>query len=253
MAKIILPGMGVGSSAPAKIDERVECIVNKNLSEEQKKAGVIAKVQIRHPAVSFIATIWSKDGRKWVSEPAQEGRKQWFPLVSLTKEVRDYILNLVNSDVEDNSAWYLDMVGSHTMNITNEASNPDLGIDTITVDGQLTNKQAGKGMVCKVNVVTTIGTFIGYTIWNSKFGLSLYGTAPSEGSAPEDGNRGAPGYRLSREATAQVLAYLHPMVDFAAKVEIPADTFVDTSKDEATMKAEGFEPVGGDMFNAGDK
>lgn len=245
MAKIMLPGMG--SVALAKIDERVECIVTRNLTADQVAAGVVAKIQIRHPAASFIATVWSKNGRKWVSEPAQEGKNKWFPLVALTKEVKDYILNLVNSEAVDNSAWYLEMIGAHTTNITAEASNPDLGIESIAVDNNLTDRQAGKGMICKVNIETTIGSFYGYTIWNSKFGASLYGTAPSEGTTDE-GSRGAPGYRLSREAVAQVLSYLHNMVDFDAIVTVPEGTF--DPKVEEVMQAEGFEPVGDAMFEA---
>ena len=256
MAILNLPGMS--KAEVKKVDERVEYIVNKNLSKEQKDAGVVAKVQVRHPAVSFIATVWQKDGRKWVSEPAQEGKKQWFPLVALAKEVRDYILFLVDHSEEDNSAWYLDMVGEYTTKITAEATNPDLGIEAITVDGNLTYNQKAKGMVCKVNIVTSIGSFLGYTIWNSKFGESLYGTAPAEGARREDNDdniRGNPGYRLSREATAQVLAYLHPMVDFSAKHEIPEGALPSaTAKaDEAKMKEEGFQPVGDAMFGADGK
>lgn len=251
MAVLRLPNAsGTESSA---IDERVEFIVNKNLSADQKKAGVIAKVQVRHPVASFTVTVWTKNGRKWVSEPSQEGKKQWFLLVSLAKEIKDHILYLVENSEEDTSAWYLDMVGEHTINITAEASNPDLGLEAITVDSNLTDKQREKGVVCKVNLVTTIGSFLNYTIWNSKFGESLYGNSPSEGSynVEEDSKqRGNPGYRLSREATAQVLAYLHPMVDFTQVIAPAAPVNIVTETQTAEMVAEGFQPVGDSMFEA---
>lgn len=253
---------GMGASAPSelrRVDERVEFIVNKNLSNDQKASGVYAKVQVRHPAASFIATVWSKDGRKWVSEPAQEGKRQWFPQVSLMKDIKDYVLHLVDHNEEDNSAWYLDMVGKELVTrITDEAVNEGLGILSISVDGNLTYRQQSKGMVCKVNIETTIGTFYGYTIWNSKFGVSLYGTAPTEGAKPEgdEAQRGSPAYRLSREATAQVLAFLHKQVDFTAKPEIPEGALekAEQKKAEEQMAQQGFEPVAdGAAFGAADK
>jgi hypothetical protein len=249
MALINLPGI---TKEAAEIDKRVEFTVNRNLSADQQKAGVYAKVQVRHPAASFIATVWSKNGRKWVTTPAQEGNKKWFDLVGLTKEVKDYILRLAESNEEDNSAWYLDMIGEHTIRVSAEASNSDLGIIAIVPDCNLTDNQKRKGMVCKVNIETTIGNFLGYTIWNSRFGESLYGNAPAEGASTSDGQRGNPGYRLSREATAQVLNYLHPMVDFTAVPDVPEVPAENKAAEVAKMAAEGFQPVGDSMFGADD-
>jgi len=250
MAVLNLPGKTEETLKIKKFDERVEFIINKNLSSQQRSAGIVAKVQVRHPAVSFIATVWqSKDGRKWVSEPAQARNKGWFPLVSLDKEVKDYILYLVDHNEEDNSAWYLDMVDKDiTIRVTNGSSNPGLGIEAITIDNNLTYKQHRSGMICKVNLVTTIGSFFGYTAWCSKFGDSLYGTAPAEGSASDNAQRGNPGYRLSREATAQVLAYLHGMVDFKEKPDIPLEDALEDLEDNKENMKEGFEPVGDSMF-----
>jgi hypothetical protein len=256
MARLLnLPGKG--NPALKGIDNRVELIVNRNLSREQQNAGVIAKVQVRHPAVSFVVTVWGKDGRKWLTTPSQQGTKSWFPLITLKDEVRDYILNYADSNEEDNSAWYLDAIGEHTINITDGPTNPDLGIEAIIVDGNLTYRQQGKGMICKVNIVTTIGTIIGYNVWNSKFGRSLYASAPNEGAMSDDNRqRNNPGYRVSREATAQVLALLHKQVDFDAQVEIPESSLSDAVKKAAEqsdkeIEAAGFEKVGDSMFEAG--
>ena len=256
MAKITLPG---GSAIGAKaIDERVEFVITTNLTPEQRASGVVAKVQVRHPAIaSLLVTVWQKDGRKWVSEPSQKGKNGYFPFVTLTKEVKDYILFLLDNPNEQKAgSWYLDMLGPRTTTVTAEGSNPDLGIEAIVIDNNMTNKQTVKGMICKVNVVTTIGTLIGFTVWASSFGPFLYGTAPTESTKGEDDDtrrRGNPAYRLSNEGMAQVLNFLHPMVDFTAQVEVPEEASAPAAVQEAErMAQEGFQPVGDGMFGAGE-
>ena len=244
MALLKLPGIGT-NKPEVEVDKRVEFQVNRNLSENQKISGVIAKVQIRHPAFTVVATVWNRKGRKSVTTPQQESSKggSWYTLVNLEKNVRDYILYMVEHSEEDNSAWYLDMIGEYTTKITAEDKNSDLGIESIIADGNLTDNQTRAGMLCKVNLVTTIGTIYGYTIWNSKFGQSLFGTSPNEGGQSEDGTRGNPAYRLTREATAQVLAYLHGMVDWTQTREVAPKAEVTPATTQNTTGAPAFEPV----------
>jgi hypothetical protein len=249
---------GAGTAKPdVEVDNRVEFQVNRNLTQGQKDSGVIAKVQIRHPAFSCIATVWDRGGRKSVTVPQQASSRNdktnYYPLVNLNKEVRDLILYMVeNGEETDNSAWYLEMVGPHTIKITDEDNNEDLGILSIIADGNLSNKQVKAGMLGKVNIITTIGTLYSYTIWNSKFGQSLYGTPPNEGgNSTEDGQRNPPAYRLSREATAQVLCYLHKNMDWNAEREIKEDPAANAPSGSTTNPA-GFTPVGDDVVFNGD-
>lgn len=216
MALLKLPG--AGSKPTVEIDKRVELQINRKLSDKQTKEGVVAKVQVRHPAFSVIATVWNKSGRKYVTVPQQESNKggQWYTLINLNKEFRDYILYMVENEDTDSSAWYMD-TDTQTINYTFGDSNPDLGIESIVADGNLTYNQVRAGMICKVNLVTTIGSVFSYTIWNSKFGQSLYGTAPTEGDADNDNTA----YRLTREATKQVLRYLHSNIDWTKTKEVP--------------------------------
>lgn len=246
MAIIKLPSLATEAKA---IDSRVEFVVNTNLSNDQKNAGVVAKVQVRHPAVTFTVTVWQKNGRRWVSEPSQkytkEGKVSWFAQVSLLPEVKEHILSIIDS--QENSAWYLEALGSRTTSVTTEANNPDLGIEAVTADSNvvMTANQIRKGILCKVNIVTTIGTLMGFTVGKSTFGNFLYGSAPTEG-ATEDNKRGNPTYRLTYEGLAQVMNYLHTLADFEKEVELPEEVAVENAQETQEMNDQGFESVDDD-------
>ena len=250
MPKILVPGTTTKDFS--KIQSLIETNINTSVSENQKNAGIVAKIQVRHPAVSFTATIFQNQGRKFVQVPAQQGSngKTWFPVISLTNEVKDYLIHLYENDKEDRSAWYLELENTAiTKKITGDNNNPDLDILDIIIDNNLTYKQQAKNMICKVNIVTSIGTLHNYTIWDSKFGRSLYGMAPTDGKTDRDNGRGIMGYRLAREATAQVLNYLHKMVDFDAEIEIPEGALdPEPAIEEKKAEAEGFQKIGNEAF-----
>jgi hypothetical protein len=254
MAKLLnRPGLARNVDI-STVDNRIELNINRNLSAKQVAAGILAKVQLRHPAFSCNLTIWRGTTGPWVAQVQQQGRKEsWYPVVSLKEEVKAYIIDRYLHDTEDTSAWYLEMVNKEiTIKPTDTESNEGLGIESIIIDDRLTANQITKDVICKVNINTTIGTLHGYTIWKSKFGTSLYGTAPIEGKLAEgeDAERGLAGYRLTREATAQVLSFLHKQVDFDAMPEIPegvmpAVTAAEQDSAMAQAVASGFVPIEG--------
>lgn len=243
------------------IDERVNVIVDRKLTKEQRIAGVVAKISIKHPAFRCTVTAWKKKDaydkdRYWINAPSQEGKKNsWFPLVQLNEEVVNYLLDLVKNPKADTSAYYLKALGPSPYVTSTEATNETLGIENIIIDGRLTPAQLSADILCKVNIITTIGILCNYTVFASKFGRSLYGNAPSSGKIKieDDGKRGTPGYTLSDNGLNQVMNFLHPQVDFSKANEyagIPEeeeDTIVDS---EETPVVEGFEAVGEAMFNA---
>lgn len=224
------------------ISKKIEVYVNKDLNDAQKAANIVAKLQVRHPAVSFNATVFNYNGRLILSLPSQQGSngKNWYPVVTLNDDVKDYLLHVVqHGDETESSPWYLEFVGKEmTTKITDEPKNEDLGIRDVILDDNLTYNQIRSGILCKARIVLDIGTITGYTIFKSKFGNALFGSAPIEGR-PDENGQGPRAYRLSREATAQVLAFVHSQVDWDKVPEIPEE-----AKKQANEKpADEFNPV----------
>jgi len=224
------------------ISKKIEVYVNKDLNEAQKAANIVAKLQVRHPAVSFNATVFNYNGRLILSLPSQQGSngKNWYPVVTLNDDVKDYLLHVVqHGDETENSPWYLEFVGKEMITkITDEPKNEDLGIRDVILDDNLTYNQIRSGILCKARIVLDIGTITGYTIFKSKFGNALFGSAPIEGR-PDENGQGPRAYRLSREATAQILAFVHSQVDWDKVPEIPEET----EKQADEKPANEFNPV----------
>lgn len=202
--------------------------INKNLTDSQKQSGLVAKVQLTHPSVKCLVDVWRRNGRVYATEPSQrstnaEGKSRFFAHFLLNDTLKQYICHIaVNGD--NSEPWYLSMQGAHSYTITGEPSNPDLGIDSIELVGNMTDNQVSKGMLCKANITLDIGTFYQYTVWNSIFDKSIYGNAPQSNYDPSRERNGAPAYRLTEEAIAQVLGYIHPMVQFDIDAQVSSAT-----------------------------
>lgn len=215
---VILDSEAVIGNTPVVVDKRVRLLFNTNISADQRKSGIIAKVQILHPAFSTRVTIWENEkGTRRVSGSSLktgEGNtsKDYFNIVLLEPGFRDYIMNEFKAYEEGKQtstgeAWYLNVVGKHGPTPTATKENTELDIEEITLAANLSDKQKEVGMVCKVQVKTPIATLRGISVFQSQFGQSLYLTEQTEDT---DGK--IPGYKLSREAEAQVLGYIHSFV-----------------------------------------
>jgi hypothetical protein len=85
----------------------------------------------------------------------------------------------------------------------------------------------------------------GYTIFESAFGESLYDLPPTEG----DANNKTPAYTMTENGRAQVLGYVHSLVDWTVKRErtTPVNTAVQNatqSEEEViNVSSEGFMPA----------
>jgi hypothetical protein len=255
MARVItLPKNSVPETAENP-DSRVQLSFNTKLSEKQIAGGLQCKVQLTHPAFTAVVDIWKdRFGKFYITDISQKGTKnpkQWFGLCKLSNEAKNYILYAFTHQ-EDRGVWYLDMVGTKTTHITNEESNPDLGIVKITPVGNMTDNQLANDMLCKVNIETTIGTLYQYTIWKSKFGDMLYGRSPETNPDNKDNSNTA--YLLSKEAQAQVLSFMHPQVDFSAEPDVDKEALAKALAEAKSAidnaHAEGFEQVGDGMFGA---
>lgn len=226
---------------------RLEVVVNKNLNDAQRQANIVAKLQVRHPAVSFNATMFNYNGRLILSLPSQQGSngKNWYPVVTLNDDVKEYLMHMAqHGDETENSPWYMEFVGKEMITkITDEPKNGSLGIKDIILDDNLTYNQIRSGILCKARIVLDIGTITGYTIFKSKFGNALFGSAPIEGR-PDENGQGPRAYRLSREATAQILAFVHSQVDWDKVPEIPEE-----AEKQANEKPGEFEPVSEEELN----
>jgi hypothetical protein len=247
--------------------------INTNLSVNQKAGGLLAKVQLSHPAVKCVVDVWKRGNRIYVTEPSNKsvnarGNTQFFAHFVLNDSLKQYICHIAEDRVLNgthDTPWYLDMVGTQTITVTNEVSNPELGIEKIEPIVNMTNNQIEKGMVCKVTLNLDIGKFYGYTVWNSIFDRSLYGNAPQTDSSSaqqgeeRDRSRNSPAFRLSEPATAQVLSFLHPQVDFEAeaqKTAAPTDVTeaVNTVKKamEKAVAAKGLQTAEGQALGIDD-
>jgi hypothetical protein len=226
-----------------EIDGRVEFNVSRNINDNQKANGIIAKVQIYHPAFNAVATVWKN---KRVTFPQQESerndKKTYFTLVNLKPEVKDYIIWLAeNGQLEDKEPVYMRKMGTRTTTLEAKDSCPDLGIESIIADENMSDKQREKGMLYKVNIVTTIANLYGYTVSRSKFGPALYGMSPMEGN----GESGNTAYKVSPDAHDVIRAYLHQYVDWS---KIP--TVEETARNNAPAAAANFTEVDDDVvFN----
>jgi hypothetical protein len=118
--------------------------------------------------------------------------------------------------------WYLTHRGDLAA-VTNEASNDSLGIRKIDIF-QPTEKQAAAGILCKVRVNTYAATIDNISIFESDFNAGdIYlqmGSGRNIGT--EDAPRWTRDCKLTAQAKAQVLSYVHSLL-------VPAEEKQDVS------------------------
>lgn len=215
---VLLNTEAVIGANPIVVDNRVRLLFNTNITDDQKKSGVVAKCQVLHPAFSTRVTIWKNDkGVLRVSGSSLhtgEGKeaKDYFNVVLLEPGFRDYIMNEYKAFMEGKQtstaeAWYLNVIGKHGPTATAAKENAELDITEITLIANLSDKQKEVGMVCKAQIKTPIATLRGISIFQSRYGKSLYLTEQTE-----DEHNKISAYKLSREAEAQTLGYVHSLV-----------------------------------------
>lgn len=221
-------------------ENMINLTFNTSLTESQKKAGVIGKVTIMHPAFTTRATMFEKDGVRSVQGASRlmDDNETWFNIVRLTESFRDYILEQF-AGFEANGTgtpWYLRSVGNRTkafmeniVDVINKADEVDvdvfnedfvnkfLDIKDISYSTKMSDSQKKAGIIAKASVETSIGSVRGYTIFKSKFGNSLFGSAQTE-----DEDNEIPAYVLSPDCEAQVLALLHNGIEDWT-IEVPED------------------------------
>ena len=197
---------------------KLEMVFSNKLTAGQKLANVVGKVIVITPVFQTRGTVFlTEKGLTLSTSSIKTGEKTWFNNVTMSQEVRLHILKAF--DAWRNGArqepWYLRKAGEHKVAVTAERTNEDLGIINIFASGRLSAKQKSAGMVARVAVQTELGTVRGASIFKSQFGDELYLVPASEGT---DDNR-VPAYRLTREAEAQVLMFLHNNVKFDEEPE----------------------------------
>lgn len=185
-------------------------IFNYDMSNKQVESGILGKATIHHPAFTTRVTIYEgKDGVMRVQPSSvKTGDNRWFNIVSLTENLRDFVLEefVALADGKETEAWYLQE--QVPPKVLDDTKNESLDIEDIVYSTKLSDKQKEAGIVAKATIRTSVGSLRGYTIFNSKYGKGLYGVAQAE---DEDGN--IPAYRLSKQAEAQVLLFLHNSIN----------------------------------------
>ena len=201
-----------------------------NLSSAQRNAGIEGKVVLNHPAFTTRCTIY-KGRVQPSSKKLNSGR--WFNIVTLSTSVRNYMLEEFEKYQRGESTpWYLNAVGKERkVIVTNEQSNDTLNIQDIVVQSDLSDSQRNAGILCKVSIRTSIGTIRGITVFVSKYGNSLYLVEQTEDEEDE-----IPAYRLTDEAKAQVLAYVHSLVDWDSAEDEVANTATDEEDFEELIR-----------------
>lgn len=209
--------------------KKVSLSFNIGMNDKQLEAGILGKVTIHHPAFVTRATLYAgkKDGEIRVQPSSvKTGKDSWFNIVSLTRNLRDYIVEeFLKIEEEGTTPWYLNMQEQEAPQVLDDTANESLDIEDIVYSVTLTDKQKGAGIVAKATIRTSIGSLRGLTIFKSKFGQSLYAVAQAE---DEDGD--IPAYRLTKQAEAQVLLFLHNSME---EWDAPAET-----KEEKKLSAE---------------
>lgn len=180
--------------------------INKDMSDKQKKAGILATVNIVHPAFTTKALIGrSADSKLFVSSESTKTKDgEWFNIVSLSSPMRTKILKAYEQGI-DQGCWYLEMLEAERPVITTANANEGLDIRAIYLNDDVSDKQKEAGVVCKATVATSAGNIRGITIFRSKFGQELYLVEQTTGDRKA--------YELTSEAKAQVLNHVHSLVE----------------------------------------
>lgn len=224
-----------------EIGHLVQLSFNTRLTKGQKKAGVVAKCTMNHPA--FVATFTmfkSKKGKLRVQTPSTKiGEKSYYNFITLDKGIAGYIIREYKKFAENGrtTPWYRDYVGEHKFSVTEECENKELDISEIIVTDELTAGQRKAGVACKVSLVTEVGTLRSYTIFESKFGEAVFGSEPAE-NPDETRDKQVSAYRLTKGAEAQILNYIHANAEFEEDPDIPEE---DIDDDEDFEDDEGME------------
>lgn len=194
----------------------VDLAFNTNLSEKQKKANILAKVIIKHPAFTCTGTIYTnKEGKRWVNTASIKTGKtedaKWFDIVRLTYSFKQYILNEFDKlDTEEQEPWYMKKlnVEAVTQDVVDAIENESLDIIKLSFSYILSDQQKKANIKAKVNVETSIGTVVGYTVYLSQYGKALYGR-PQELDSGDDEDKKVTAFELTPLCEAQVLSYIH--------------------------------------------
>jgi hypothetical protein len=268
-AKIV----GLPTRAPVDVnpDPRMRISIStNNLTENQKNAGLVAKVQLKHPAFVMTVDIRQSNrraGSYFVSTPSQkstgkDNKPSWYACAALDQNVQNYILYLFehrDDEKTSDKAWYLDELGEHTTFITMEPANEALGITDIELIGDLSDEQVKANMVCKAHIHTTVGTLFNYTVFESTFGMNqLFGNAPQLIMGTDDNgkDRTNPAYRLTELGTMQVLNFIHNKAEFDGNKperKVKTKSITDAVKkavDAKTAAENDFQDVGDAVFGA---
>lgn len=195
--------------------KEVGLVFQLDTTKAQHDAGILGKVLVFHPAFSTRATLYkSANGIIRVSGASVKTNNPnpelaWFNIVNFDASFREYIISEYGKEIageRDRTPWYEKMKGEKTIEITSLESNDTLDIDRIYLNLKLTDGQTEAGMLCKVNIKTSIGTVRGYSVYKSKYGRQLYGIEQEEA-------KDIKAYSLTREAEAQVLNLIHGLVE----------------------------------------
>ena len=180
-----------------------------NVSKNQKANGILGKVIIYHPAFSTRATLFQTNNGIRVQGPSIRNKGEWFNIVSLKEEFRDYIVSEYQKEIageRDATPWYLKLQGKEKT-ISSEMFNETLDIEKINIFGNMTESQIKSNMVASVTIDTSIAIVKNISIYKSKFSKQLYAVGRNE-----DDELRIPAYTLSKETEAQILSIIHPLV-----------------------------------------
>lgn len=204
--------------------KNVGLVFQLDVTKPQFDAGIIGKVLVFHPAFTTRATLYkSQNGIIRLSGASVKTNNPnpemaWFNIISFDAPFREYVISEYLKVIEgtgDKTPWYQKMLGERVVEVSSEQGNESLDIERIFLNLKLTEGQTGAGMLCKVNIKTSIGSVRGYSVYKSKYGKQLYGIEQEEAE-------GIKAYTLSREAEAQVLNLIHGLVENWDETQAPA-------------------------------
>ncbi len=215
-----------GSIYQPRANELFNVYGENTLSASQKSAGVVANVRIIHPTFTANVSVFKSQfgvARNYVSEPSvivtdDAGKKIRRVYLQLNDDVKNYIVNLVK-DYKRVVPNYLSeqvLIQGTDLEVVTSSDYPieheELGIkDIVLGTAYLSESQNQHGVMAKANIVTTIGTLRGITIFEETQIQALRLSAPTEGENVF--------YTLTEKADRHIKRYCHSKVDWSVKRE----------------------------------
>jgi hypothetical protein len=210
--------MAVNTRTAIEIPAHTSVILNSNMSDAQKNAGIVGKGRFVHPCFSTSLTVRNGvNGTQFIKpqDQAQAGGKGFDSVVLFKSGIIPELMNrwdaLKNPTRTATTPWYMSMVG-RTVTVTDEMANESIGLVGWIQERETTENMVNALILGSFTIHTDVADLKNVVISISAFDQSLRISEPAIDKA--DYSKGEC-FRLTPECKAQVLAFFHNQIDWS--------------------------------------